>query len=448
VHPVSHMTSPFAARVLTLTLGTSPRGIDLRYAVDDRPDAAIQIRYPEGVALPAATIDLIAAAGAIYLGSLALVEEIRIEAPVSPGLLRDVSPIVEMLYDIRRWKDELPLGPLPTITASERERVEPLNARLNRQATAALWSGGKDSTLALITLRANGYIAHPVHMTANSGVEDIAQQAVARLAADLSESPVTILIEHDDFIDFTNTYATEWDRFPLCNRIPFGRDLLLAAVAVPFAIHRGAACVSMGHDNECRTAVVDYHGKVIPRNDLESAAGAIVLEAAMRRHVHPDLTLLPPVANLSELRILHDMFGSHEELMAKSAFCFWGENCGRCAKCLRYYLADRVYGSGNLSFQENPLGEGMCPELDEILAPNPRSTLFQQEVLLLLGRLVEQDDVRAEETEIERFRRVQFARVQPLLDSWEAELLAERRDPQVPTEFRPAVAVGPVRSSA
>src|SRR5262249_32747113 len=149
----------------------------------------------------------------------------------------------------------------------------------------------------------------------------------------------------------------------------------------------------------CRTAEVVHHGKRIPRNDLESRRGAACLEAGLRRHVHPGLNLLPPVANLSELRILRDMVVHHPELMEEIAFCFWGERCGRCAKCLRYRLADRLYGDGRLRFATDPLGEGACPELADHLDPSPRSTLFQEEVLLMLGRLAQRGDVRPGEDE-------------------------------------------------
>jgi 7-cyano-7-deazaguanine synthase in queuosine biosynthesis len=431
----------FAAQTLTVAPATSGGTIELAYTVDAREPATIRIRYPGEIdEVPAPALDLIAAAAAIYLGSLALAKEVRIERALSPGLLGDMERIVEMLYDIRRWKDELPLGPLPTIVAPASGPRAPVRGGLDRRASAALWSGGKDSTLSVITLRANGYEVHPLHLTVNSGVEEVERQAVARLAAELGESPVEVRIEHDDFIAFTGAYAREWDRFPLCNRIPFGRDLLTAAVAVPFALRRGAARISMGHDNECRTSTVDYQGKRIPRNDLESREGALVLEAAMRKHIHPDLGLLPPVGTLSELRILHDMFTGFPKLMALASFCFWGDNCGRCAKCLRYYLADQVYGGGRLTFAMNPLAKGACPELADLLDPAPRSTLFQTEVLLLLGRLTQLRDPTPDETELRLFRERKFASVAPFLDGWETELLAERADPQVPPEFAAALA--------
>jgi hypothetical protein len=202
-------------------------------------------------------------------------------------------------------------------------------------------------------------------------------------------------------------------------------------------LRHDAASVSLGHDSECRTAEVTHRGKRIARNDMEHAGTALAFEAAAQDHVHPGLRLLPPVANLAELRILRDMLVHHPDLMRRTSFCFWGRNCGRCGKCLRYFLADRVYRAGVLRFEANPLSAGACPELADLLTEP--SMLFQREVFVLLGRLVQRDDVRAGEDELVRFRATRFAEIEPHLDDWEAELLAERADPQVPPSFRPAV---------
>ncbi len=439
---VSDVGLPFACQSLSVTTSAGRHWIELGYVADARWPSALRIEYAEaGAVLDDACVDMVTAAGAIYLGSLCLANEVCIDRALAAGLIDALAPIVEMLYDIRRWKDGLPLGGLPSFVTVESDQPRTPERLLHPRAAVALWSGGKDSTLALLTLQANGYDAHPLHFSVNVGSEESERQAMLELARDLGLSaPPLISIEHDEFLDLTNAYAVEWDAFPLWNRIPFGRDLLLAAAAAPFALSRGAACISLGHDNECRNAVVEYEGKVIPRNDVESSAGAVLLERVMRRYVHPDLTLLPPVATLSEHRILHDMFVGYGDLMVKTAFCFWGENCGRCAKCLRYYLADRVYGEGRLRFAVNPLSRGACPELGELLDPGPRSsTLFQQEVLLLLGRLAQRGDDRSDEVELERFRASHLGRISDLLDGWEAELLAERHDPQVPAGFRSAL---------
>src|SRR4051794_38876432 len=101
------MDPSFAAQTLTLEPSASGGTIEIVYTVNARPPALLRVRYPDEIdEVPAPALDLVVAAAAIYLGSLALAKDVRIERPLSSRLLEDLSRIVEMLYDIRRWKDE------------------------------------------------------------------------------------------------------------------------------------------------------------------------------------------------------------------------------------------------------------------------------------------------------------------------------------------------------
>lgn len=430
----------FVAGQVAVSLRLNPGRADVLYVVDDAPQQRISIAYPDDLhvdAVPGAAA-LLAASAAIYLGSLCLAGRIDIDRPLPHGLATDLHPLTQMLYDVRCWKDDLPLVDAPVLRSPTGRTAAPTAPPLDPSRSLVPWSGGKDSTLALLTLRANGREARPVHVTVNAGVEGYELEAT-RVLAELLGIPAPPVIDygHAEFLGLSGAHAVDWDRFPLCNRVPFGRDLLLAAMLVPYAVHLRAAWLSFGHDNECRTSTVEHHGRVIPRNDLESAEGAAVLERAIRTHVHPGLGLLPPLANLSEMRILRDMFSLHPELMARSAFCFWGGRCGRCAKCLRYFLADRLYGTGLLRFDVNPLSAGACPELDDVLSPAPRSTLFQREVLTMLGRVAQRDGDRCGEDVLTAFASSVLPGIAGELDAWELDLLAVRRDPQVPDGLRP-----------
>lgn len=403
----------------------------VRYRCDDRPWARLQVRVPS---MPCGARAFMDASVALYLGSLALAREIRLRAPVPHAMLAKLMPVAEALYDIRRWRDDLPLSGLPTIQAPG-AGVQRAEGGLDPQGSMLLWSGGKDSTLGLLTLRENGYAVVPIHMSVNIGAEEPESRAIGELSTLLSIGEIDrVPVDHPDFLPLSSAYADAWDAFPLSNRVPFGRDLLLTALAVPWALCRGVGGLSLGHDHECRTAYVEYRGKRIPRNDMECADVAVLVGRTIREFVHADLRLLPPVANLAELRILRDMLVGQPALMAHTSFCFWGRSCGRCAKCLRYYLADRVFDTRVLQFETNPLASGACPELQDLL--EGREALFESQVLWMLGRLVQRGDIRADEAELSRFARGRYAEVEPLLDAWEADLMATRSDPQIPPGFR------------
>lgn len=427
------MPPGFVASCLTISADVRRDGLAVNYVVDARAPATLWLPV---ASVSGGAADLVVAAAALYLGSLSLAKEIRVESPMDGRVLEDLVEIAESLYDIRRWRDQLTLDGPPILTV-ERPRESVRSAiQLTDRRSVALWSGGKDSTLALMALAANDYETHPVHFTVNAGAEEEEQRAIEQLEPLLGiEYTERVVVKHPDFLDFSNAYAAAWDAFPLSNRVPFGRDLLLAALAVPVALRVGASVISLGHDRECRTAMVDYHGRLIPRNDMESIEVSTSFEGVIQRHVHSQLRMLPPLANITELRVLRDLFVSYPEVMRRTSFCFWGRNCGRCGKCLRYFLADRLYRPGLLTFEVNPLTAGACPELAELL--DEPDVLFQKEVMVLLGRLAERGDIGHDEVEFERFKATRLADVLPHLDRWEYELLSEAPDPQVPQDFRP-----------
>lgn len=406
------------------------------YRTSNSDSGEVVVRYPfdvEDLATP--TLSTIGLGVAVYLGQLCLAEVIEVGFPVTAAMAQDVAPLAAMLYDIRRWKDGLPLVASPYVLSNSDQTGAdvPPSAPTGRRALL-LWSGGKDSSLSALLLRANGYDVVAAHATANSGVEKDEVAAIERLASRMELDPVRVAYRHDEFLSFSSRYAVNWNQPPLCNTVPFGRDLLLALLAVPVALKTTSSLLSMGHDHECRNAYVTVEGRSVPRNDVESTAGALALERFLA-HAAPALRLLPPVSGLSELRILKEMLVNHSELMRDAAFCFWGGNCGRCAKCLRYYLAQRLFGVDVLEFKVNPLGAEGAPELDDVLRLDADGVLFQTQILLCLGRLVERGDVRAQELRLSEFRRDVYERVAEHLDEWEQTLMAVGDDPQLPSDW-------------
>jgi 7-cyano-7-deazaguanine synthase in queuosine biosynthesis len=411
------------------------------YRTDRSDHGQIEITYPFDLdSVGRSLLPAISLGVATYLGQLCLAPNIELSFPVSLRMVELVEPLAQMLYDIRRWKDGLDAGDAPHYQGGSGDAdLSPLHADLTPDRSVLLWSGGKDSTLSALVLQRNLYDVVPLHITANAGVEDRERRAVTSLADALGLSLLTAEYRHPEFLEFSTRYAVEWNRFPYCNTVPFGRDLLLALLAIPVARQLAAGKLSMGHDQELRKAYVEYQARRIPRNDVESVEGALALERYVRELLLPDLRFLPPLARMTEFRILCEMLGNHPDLMAQTAFCFWGDNCGRCAKCLRYYLAQRLVGGPEvLSFQVNPLATGASPELDDLLGEWGRpGLLFQKAVVYCMGRLVERGDVRTGEERLQDFANQAFPATQPYLDEWERDLMTMADDPQVPRDFHP-----------
>lgn len=432
-----HQTGPSAAS-LDLRAVVRDSSIDFHYDVDGRFVDILSVTYPfELTAVDRATVGAIGLAVGVFLGQLCCARRIRLRFAVSPAMIEQIMPLAEMLYDIRCWKDDVDRVPLPDVESAgnattELDFVQPLF-----RSACLLFSGGKDSSLSAVVLRKNNWDVHALHVTANAYVQDAERKAVAAIGPQLSLEPQTLGLLFPGFAALSRAYATTWDHFPHYNAVPFGRDLLLAVLACPVARHQRVAALSMGHDHNCRVAQVTHLGKRIARNDVESVDGAILLGAYIQRFLCPGLALLPPVALLTEYRILREMFVNHPRLMALTSFCFWGRFCGRCAKCLRYYLVERVLRcEGTLQFEMSPLHGEASPELGDYFAAGWDSdALFSGEVAYCLARLVQRGDIRSGETRLQRFADNVFPTLAPDLDAIEERLMSIYSDPQVPRGF-------------
>jgi hypothetical protein len=62
--------------------------------------------------------------------------------------------------------------------------------------------------------------------------------------------------------------------------------------------------------------------------------------------------------------------------------------------------------------------------------------LFQSQVLLCLGRLVERGDIRSGEPRLREFEQTYYPKVAVHLDEWEERLMTVEGDPQLPLDWR------------
>lgn len=426
------------AQALALDAQPSAEGFAFSYEVDGRLAGTVQVGYP--FQLDAGDHALMPAIGlvvAVFLGQLCRARTLRTSFVVTSTMVEAIRPLAEMLYDIRCWKDGVDLAPPVEIATSTAATSQPPAAVLEQKRACLLFSGGKDSSLSAVLLRKNGFDIRALHVPANLSVGSWERKAITELDPALGLRTAHLSYSFPGFEVLSDTYAATWNEFPHYNAVPFGRDLLLATLAAPFVRRSGASVLCLGHDRDCRIAHVSHRGKRIPRNDVESITGARVLEAFYRRLLVPGLTYLPPVAQLGEFRILSEMFLHYPEIMSRTAFCFWKSRCGRCAKCLRYSLAQRVLDrNGLLEFEVDPLQGETCPELVDYFASAwSADSLFSSGVSYCLARLVERGDIRPGETLLARFAAEVYPHIAPDLDHLERDLLRQHHDPQVPDDW-------------
>jgi hypothetical protein len=428
------------AHVLRIGLEASGARLAFPYEIDNEFRGSLQVTYPFPLGRRnSALLSPIGVGIAAFTAQLCLAEQVILDFPCTQEMVDAMLPILQMLYDIRCWRDQQELMAPPAMTrAAGSCALVPFKAPDRKRATL-LWSGGKDSTLAAILLRQNGYSVDPVHIPMNARAEQNEMGAVAALAPLLHLSPHTIRFEMPEFLKVAKRYAILWDIFPGYNIVPFGRDLVLALLATPIARRADATYLCLGHEHGSRTNYFEYRGKRVARDDVESIAGGQLLEAYLQSFISPTLKFLPPVAGLPEFRVLHELFTKYPEVMPHISYCFWGAACGRCSKCLRYYLAGRVYGKESLlQMQANPLYGDNCLDLSLCFQNwgTEEGRSYSDMVMYCLALLTERGDVRPGEALVERFAAEIYPHIRLRIGAMGEQLMAVFPDPQVPPDFR------------
>src|SRR5262245_59474167 len=169
-----------SVEVLDIAMEQCHDGFVISYTTDNDDQGSVTVRYPAPVVTPGEILPELGLGVAVYLAQLCLTSRVRLDFAIDEAAVGAIAPLADMLYEIRRWKDELPSGPGPVIETRAYRDAAPLRAPLRRKSLQ-LWSGGKDSTLSALLLGANGYDRAAVHFTVNAGVEAQEMAAVTAL---------------------------------------------------------------------------------------------------------------------------------------------------------------------------------------------------------------------------------------------------------------------------
>ena len=362
---VKSMGAPLRANILDASLFAYDKRVEIAYRIDNEFQGKVSFEFPFSLVPDQSMLSLIGLWESIFLGQLCLAERIELRFPVLKGMIKDLEPLIASLYDVRCYRDRTPLVDLPIINAELVSFPPPpppppsspsRELSVNRRA-CTLWSGGTDSTLALILLSNNSYEPVPLHFSANVDVVEIERKAVDGLAAQLDLSVQHIKIDFPEFIPVAARYSKAIARSPLENSIPHGRELLLLAPALAIATQFDATSVCPAHENEVWTAQVNYQGKSIWRWDTQSEAMTAVLDRFARKYLKPSIRIFSPVATFSDFRKFEVLLMQFPDILENTSFCYWGQWCGECIKCVRYYLYQRALGGSLITFQHNPVEE-------------------------------------------------------------------------------------------
>jgi 7-cyano-7-deazaguanine synthase in queuosine biosynthesis len=423
------------------------RNLILGYRIDSVFKGTITIEYPFDISVDELDIiPHISLAITAFLAELCLAKTVSISYPCSRGMVKDMMPLIRMLYDVRCFRDNWPLVGQPTVLL-ENEIDDTYLIRIGRGKRAIqLASGGFDSTYSMVLLRKNGFKVRGVHYTVNTsslGREfKAAKYAGKRLHTDIN----VLKVSFEDMVRIGKRYAINFarkSRKDPQNDIPFGREMLLFFATILLAKRWDVPYICAGHEWESREKTLKYRGRTIRRHPLESIKGYGLVQSYMNKHVSKEIRIFSPVGQLNSFSITVRMFRDHPEIARRSSFCWWGNNCGRCNKCLRYFFIQRYLGVDYLRFKENPL-RAPTTELRKMIAlasmakdPDVAKKFHHgfKEWLFCLDKIVE----RGEDMDtrfVREFKKHAYESFRPLAEKYGNELMAVHRDRFVPRGFK------------
>ncbi|KND43905.1 7-cyano-7-deazaguanine synthase [Streptomyces stelliscabiei] len=406
---------------------------------DDAAPVRLRMVAREPLNPPGAAVrGLFAALCATFAGQLSLARTIEIDGPELPlSAMGWLEELRRYLYAVRSYRDGRAVAAYGCF-ADRSAGPDPSHLDRDDSRTALLFlSGGIDSALSALLLDANGYQVVPVHVTGVNGdvaVSETEERAATRVAGELG-LPLTVfdIVSEPPLAELAAGWTTVPPSFPSVNTVPHGRELLLLSAAAWWCESAGtAASVAFGVENSGWSDTFRLNGHSYPRSDTQSERGLTALQR-LSSYCQPGmLTLVSPVAGLTEYRKFVDFSRWRPDLLNVCSFCFWGVCCGLCQKCSLYYVIGRSLGSLGPQYRNSPMklpSEYLVDALRRPLDPRYR----ERQVALI------DIDSAGLWRDGESSLRSLVRKVRPTLlhhrDAWRRDLLRARYNVSLPAKF-------------
>lgn len=293
--------------------------------------------------------------------------------------ISNYADIIKSLYAIRNYQEGA------SIQVPELEMVFYCN---NIIATSAqqprvlnLVSGGKDSLVSDILLEKNGaYIKRCFFSGLN--IESTTQEKDACVYLYDYFDEIEIIGFHI-FINKLVTLSSCYGNPPANNSIPKGRDLLTIIFAYPLAAYYGCEYISHSCEKDLWEKVIIKDCIEIPVHDSQCKLVMVPMSEQLYRST--GIRMFSPIAGMHEIYLLTWLMIHKPSSIQKMQSCFYGRWCGKCTKCLRYYLIQKYAGVDIIKFENNP-EQQMNLLVENLNKLNANETVgFYEELKFLTG---------------------------------------------------------------
>jgi 7-cyano-7-deazaguanine synthase in queuosine biosynthesis len=313
----------------------------------------LEIKYNFEPDLTDSKICLMKMGVAAFLAQSFLCKEIFIKGDIDKRLIFHFDKLLQLLYNIRNYEEGTDFsyprwnGGYTTNSTTRCDR----NFKGMTKKAINLVGGGKDSLASAILLRKNGMQIINCHIAGlNIGSSEPELNACQNLYLDLH---IVYFNGLADLIMRLSSISRCLGKPPKYNYIPRGRDILTTLFALPLAQATKSTYVSLSCERDLWKNNIKGKNGIIPMHDTQSELTVTAINKIVKC-VMPSVHVFSPIAGLHEIKILSWILINEPKKALHISSCFYGNWCGECSKCIRYYLIQQYTGKKTLKFRKNP----------------------------------------------------------------------------------------------
>jgi 7-cyano-7-deazaguanine synthase in queuosine biosynthesis len=341
------------AEHLTVDIKPLRCGIEIFYQIDERFHNSYRIEFPFKVTLDDTSLSIIGLWQASFIAQLCLARRITLQFRLWQGMLEDFRPVLKSLYDVRYFRENLPIA----IEQTEVEAdfyVREMNCAVfsDNKKACLTWSGGKDSTYALHLLQKNHYDVTPINFNINYFTATQERNAVEHLSKLMNVKTIFADVQFPEFPEIASSYSCVFAKLNT-HPVPHGRELFMFSGALIIANQFGISNLCGGIEKEAWTDRINYRGNQILTHDAGTEGSVSVLNHFLSKYLAQPVRIFSPLAPFSDYRVFEMVFSKIPQVIPHLASCHYGSWCGECAKCTRYDLYQKSLGQEYIQFSHN-----------------------------------------------------------------------------------------------
>lgn len=262
--------------------------------------------------------------------------------------MQNYSDIIKGLYAIRNYQEGT------SVQVPEIDWISYCNdimiAPTQQPQVLNLVSGGKDSLVSDILLEKNNAYVKRCFLSGLNIESTACEKGACDYLYDFFDE--IELIGFDVLVNKLIVLSDCYGNPPINNSIPKGRDLLTIIFAYPLAAYYNCGYISHSCEKDLWEKILIKDGIEIPMHD--SQCKLVMFPMSEQLYKSTGIRMFSPIAGMHEIYLLTWLLKNRPNSIQKIQSCFYDQWCGKCTKCLRYYLIQQHAGVNIIKFKSSP----------------------------------------------------------------------------------------------